>query len=88
MFSDVVVLVPGILGSELSKDGRLIWGATPGAIWGALAENSFAQLEGGATAPAPSKQSNGRDADPFFLDEEKILWDWPDVTGRAIEEFR
>ena len=24
----------------------------------------------------------------FFLDEEKILWDWPDVTGRAIEEFR
>ena len=51
---------------------------------------SFArkELEGGATAPAPSKQSNGRDADPFFLDEEKILWDWPDVTGRAIEEFR
>jgi chromosomal replication initiator protein len=51
---------------------------------------SFArkELEGGATAPAPSKQSNGHDADPFFLDEEKILWDWPDVTGRAIEEFR
>jgi chromosomal replication initiator protein len=51
---------------------------------------SFArkELEGGATAPAPSKQSNGRDADLFFLDEEKILWDWPDVTGRAIEEFR
>jgi chromosomal replication initiator protein len=51
---------------------------------------SFArkELEGGATAPAPSKQSNGRDADTFFLDEEKILWDWPDVTGRAIEEFR
>jgi len=51
---------------------------------------SFArkELEGGAVAPAPSKQSNGLDADPFFLDEEKILWDWPDVTGRAIEEFR
>ena len=46
------------------------------------------ELEGGAIAPAPSIQSNGRDADPFFLDEEKILWDWPDVTGRAIEEFR
>ena len=45
-------------------------------------------LEGGATAPAPPKQTNGRDADPFFLNEEKILWDWPDVTGRAIEEFR
>jgi chromosomal replication initiator protein len=51
---------------------------------------SFArkELEGGATAPVTSRQSNGRDADVFFLDEEKILWDWPDVTGRAIEEFR
>jgi chromosomal replication initiator protein len=46
------------------------------------------ELEGGAIAPVPSRQSNGRDADAFFLDEEKILWDWPDVTGRAIEEFR
>jgi len=46
------------------------------------------ELEGGAMAPAASKQANGRDADAFFLDEEKILWDWPDVTGRAIEEFR
>jgi chromosomal replication initiator protein len=51
---------------------------------------SFArkELEGGATAPVTSRQTNGRDADVFFLDEEKILWDWPDVTGRAIEEFR
>ncbi|MBK5187948.1 MAG: ATP-binding protein [Gemmatimonadaceae bacterium] len=51
---------------------------------------SFArkELEGGATAPAPPRQTNGRDADSFFLDEEKVLWDWPDVTGRAIEEFR
>ena len=60
------------------------------AVVGVPLNASFArkELEGGATAPAPTKQSNGRDADPFFLDEEKILWDWPDVTGRAIEEFR
>jgi hypothetical protein len=50
----------------------------------------FARKEhvGGATAPITSKQSNGSDADSFFLDEEKILWDWPDLSGRAIEEFR
>jgi chromosomal replication initiator protein len=60
------------------------------AIVGVPLNASFArkELEGGATAPVPSKQTNGRDADAFFLNEEKILWDWPDVTGRAIEEFR
>ena len=26
--------------------------------------------------------------DPFFLDGEKVVWDWPDVGGRAIEELR
>jgi chromosomal replication initiator protein len=27
-------------------------------------------------------------ADPFFLDVEKIIWRWPEPTGRLIEEFR
>jgi hypothetical protein len=26
--------------------------------------------------------------DPFFLDDEKVIWDWPDALGRVIEEFR
>jgi hypothetical protein len=26
--------------------------------------------------------------DPFFLDDEKVVWDWPDAQGRVIEEFR
>jgi hypothetical protein len=26
--------------------------------------------------------------DPFFLDEEKVVWEWPDALGRVIEEFR
>jgi chromosomal replication initiator protein DnaA len=67
--------------------GRLLKAAE---VVGVPLNASFArkELEGGATAPVSSRQSNGRDADVFFLDEEKILWDWPDVTGRAIEEFR
>jgi chromosomal replication initiator protein len=27
-------------------------------------------------------------ADPFFLDREKIVWQWHDATARLIEEFR
>lgn len=27
-------------------------------------------------------------ADPFFLDEEKVVWDWSDATARLIEELR
>jgi hypothetical protein len=27
-------------------------------------------------------------ADPFFLDDEKIVWRWPDATVRLIEELR
>ncbi len=26
--------------------------------------------------------------DPFFLDDEKVVWDWPDALGRVIEGFR
>jgi chromosomal replication initiator protein len=60
------------------------------AVVGVPLNASFArkELEGGTMAPVPPRPSNGREADPFFLNEEKILWDWPDVTGRAIEEFR
>ena len=27
-------------------------------------------------------------ADVFFLDDEKIVWEWPDVVGRLVEEMR
>jgi len=51
---------------------------------------SFArkELEGRLAAPALAHNGNGHPADPLFLDEEKVIWDWPDVSGRAIEEFR
>ena len=33
---DVVVLLPGILGSVLARDGKDVWAPTPGAIGRAL----------------------------------------------------
>jgi chromosomal replication initiator protein len=36
------------------------------------------------TAPASVRQA----ADTFFLDNEKIVWEWPDVVGRLVEEPR
>jgi chromosomal replication initiator protein len=51
---------------------------------------SFArkELEGSISAPAAARVIDGRAVDELFLDEEKVVWDWPDVAGRAIEEFR
>jgi chromosomal replication initiator protein len=36
------------------------------------------------TAPAAIREVR----DAFFLDDEKILWEWPDVAGRLVEELR
>ena len=46
-----------------------------------------------AARPAP-RTSRGATRTPvavedtFFLDDEKVVWDWPDAAGRVIEEFR
>jgi hypothetical protein len=36
IFKDLVVVLPGISGSVLSKDGKEIWGASTAAIWQAV----------------------------------------------------
>ena len=38
------------------------------------------------TSMAVPRPSGGIDA--FLLNEEKVIWDWPDVAGRVIEELR
>ncbi|MET3897988.1 hypothetical protein ABIB57_001934 [Devosia sp. UYZn731] len=43
-FSDVVILIPGIIGSELSKDGQVIWGASASVFWNALALDGISKL--------------------------------------------
>jgi chromosomal replication initiation ATPase DnaA len=33
-------------------------------------------------------RGNGEAYDAIFLDREKVIWEWPDIAGRAIEELR
>jgi len=40
---------------------------------------------GAGRQPAPAAMHA---VDAFFLDDEKVVWDWPDVGGRVIEEWR
>jgi len=41
---------------------------------------------GATVQPAPAMVRQA--ADVFFLDDEKIVWEWPDVAGRLVEELR
>jgi chromosomal replication initiator protein len=41
----------------------------------------------GATTIAPPATVR-QAADVFFLDDEKIVWEWPDAVGRLVEEMR
>jgi chromosomal replication initiator protein len=39
-----------------------------------------------AGVPVVTQANDGRD--PAFMDVEKVVWDWPEVGARIIEEFR
>ena len=55
-----------------------------------LARRELEGVEEPEAAPVLAASGNGKGhaVDPFFLDREKTIWDWPDVGGRAIEELR
>jgi chromosomal replication initiator protein DnaA len=46
------------------------------------------ELEGAAAVPQQAPRPSDEKLDAFFLDDEKIVWDWPDLTARLIEEMR
>jgi chromosomal replication initiator protein len=50
-----------------------------------LARQTLEPATGVATAPPSSVRQA---ADVFFLDDEKIVWEWPDAAGRLVEELR
>ncbi|MCK1598826.1 hypothetical protein [Bradyrhizobium sp. 164] len=41
---DIVVVVPGLIGSVLSKDGKELWGTSPGALWRTIAGGAIDRL--------------------------------------------
>jgi hypothetical protein len=42
----------------------------------------------GAFHNVPAAASGAVSVDPFFLDREKVVWEWPDVAARLVEELR
>jgi len=42
--SDVVVLLPGLIGSVLQKDGKTLWGTSPGALWNVVVGKALKQI--------------------------------------------
>jgi chromosomal replication initiation ATPase DnaA len=46
------------------------------------------ELEPAGTAVQAPPATVRQAADVFFLDDEKIVWEWPDVAGRLVEELR
>jgi chromosomal replication initiator protein len=48
------------------------------------------ELDGVATPAAPvssMRLANG-EVDDFFTDPEKMIWEWPDLSGRLVEDLR
>lgn len=43
-YPDIVVVVPGLIGSVLSKDGKPLWGTSPGALYRILRGDAMRQL--------------------------------------------
>ena len=46
------------------------------------------ELEPAGATVQPAPPTVRQAADVFFLDDEKIVWEWPDVAGRLVEEMR
>jgi chromosomal replication initiator protein len=46
------------------------------------------ELEAGAGGPASPLPTVRQAADLYFLDDEKIVWEWPDAAARLVEELR
>ena len=44
-FGDVLVMLPGLIGSTLSKNGAPLWGTSPGALWGTVAGRNLESLK-------------------------------------------
>ncbi len=53
----------------------------------ALAREELGLGAGAATTMAPAAVAEAA-GDPTFLDRERVVWEWPDIGGRLVEELR
>jgi pimeloyl-ACP methyl ester carboxylesterase len=68
---DIVILLPGIMGSVLQKDGHDVWALSGQAVWGALTNlsDTLRSLEMNVPDPAPDKLEAMLAANPKSLDD-------------------
>ena len=77
-FPDVVVLIPGVSGSALAKNGREIWGTSGSALWRAVTSGggTIRQLAMGEEDPSVDDLGDGVEATRLIPDLHMIpgLW--------------
>jgi chromosomal replication initiator protein len=64
------------------------FGITPPPGMPAISGAMTAVRVTGSIRAVDSRDSAPGRLDGFFFDDEKVVWDWPDVTGRVIEELK
>jgi chromosomal replication initiator protein len=88
---------PDLAGSEIFRDPERLAEAealvAQGSAYGPTSETPVAWVDEDVTAHDVGALSVvPEDVEPvvdvFFLDDEKVLWDWPEITGRVIEAAR
>jgi chromosomal replication initiator protein DnaA len=62
--------------------------AAGGAVTMALARVELDGVSVGKLTPRFSVAASVNGEDSFFLDDEKVVWEWPDLAARLIEETR
>ncbi|HEX4610137.1 MAG TPA: hypothetical protein VH092_18230 [Urbifossiella sp.] len=88
---DVVVVIPGILGSALARGGREVWGLSPGAGFRALASlgGSIGDLALHADTTDPDFEPGGVRASALLPDLHLIPYLWKvDGYGRLTQSLR
>ncbi len=71
----------------VAEVGRVVQAAARESVPASLALARH-ELEGVRPSPGALRATATGVVDPFFMDAEKVLWDWPDLSGRAIEDLR
>ena len=83
---DVIVLIPGITGSVLKKDGKVVWGFSPGSMTRALFTGGHSitrALELGGDDPERDTLDDGVTADALMPDLHLIPGFWK-IDGYSL----